>query len=574
MNTKIFSKIALSLLSIIMVGCMQNNKPILEADLILTSGNIVTVSEKYPSAESVAIKENKIIWIGSNDEAKNYIGGSTVKIDLKGKTVIPGFIESHAHFLGLGESLRILDLRNAANWESIVKIVEEAVAKSKPNEWIIGRGWHQEKFSSAPKPNVHGYPIHDMLSKISPNNPVLLSHASGHATFANLLAMEMAGVTRATKNPEGGTIIKDNNGNPIGVFEENAELLVTKAYNDYLNKRTNEQKLADYYTQVKLASEDCLKKGITSFHDAGETFEVIDILKNFANEDKLPIRLNVMIGETLENIETKLANYKLIGYANNFLTVRSIKQYIDGALGSRGAWLLEPYSDLKNHIGSNVTPVETLKKISEVAAANGFQMRIHAIGDRANREVLDIYEQVFNQNKDKKDFRWCIEHAQHISNEDIDRFAKHGVIAAMQAVHCTSDASFVDERLGDTRAKEGAYVWKKLIESGAVICNGTDAPVEDVDPIKCFYSAVTRKSADGSVFYPDQKMTRMEALKSYTTNGAYASFEENIKGKIEPGMLADLTVLSNDLLNCSDEEILNTKVLYTIIDGKIKYQSK
>lgn len=573
MKNNLLSKTVITILLIIMAGCMQKKETILEADLILVNGNVITVSEKYPSAESVAIKDNKIIWIGNNEEAENYIGSSTVKIDLNGKTVIPGFVESHAHFLGLGESLRILDLRNAANWDEVVKIVEKAAAKSKPKEWIIGRGWHQEKFNPAPKPNVHGYPLHTLLSKVSLNNPVLLSHASGHATFANALAMEMAGVNSATKNPVGGTIIKDENGNPIGVFEENAELLVTKAYNDYLNKRNDEQKLADYYAQVKLASEDCLKKGITSFHDAGETFEVIDILKKLADEEKLPIRLNVMIGETLENIETKVADYKLIGYANNFLNVRSIKQYIDGALGSRGAWLLKPYSDLPNHTGSNVTPVETLTRISEIGAINGFQMRIHAIGDRANREVLDIYEKVFDQNKDKNDFRWCIEHAQHISKEDISRFAKLGVIAAMQAIHCTSDASFVDERLGDKRAEEGAYVWKKLLESGAVICNGTDAPVEDVDPIKCFYSSVTRKSKDGTTFYPEQIMTRMEALKSYTTNGAYASFEEKIKGKIEPGMLADLTILSNDLLNCSDDEILGTKVLYTIIDGKIKYQS-
>jgi hypothetical protein len=573
MKNNLLSKTVITILLIIMAGCMQKKETILEADLILVNGNVITVSEKYPSAESVAIKDNKIIWIGNNEEAENYIGSSTVKIDLNGKTVIPGFVESHAHFLGLGESLRILDLRNAANWDEVVKIVEKAAAKSKPKEWIIGRGWHQEKFNPAPKPNVHGYPLHTLLSKVSLNNPVLLSHASGHATFANAMAMEMAGVNSATKNPVGGTIIKDENGNPIGVFEENAELLVTKAYNDYLNKRNDEQKLADYYEQVKLASEDCLKKGITSFHDAGETFEVIDILKKLGDEEKLPIRLNVMIGETLENIETKVADYKLIGYANNFLNVRSIKQYIDGALGSRGAWLLKPYSDLPNHTGSNVTPVETLTRISEIGAINGFQMRIHAIGDRANREVLDIYEKVFDQNKDKNDFRWCIEHAQHISKEDISRFAKLGVIAAMQAIHCTSDASFVDERLGDKRAEEGAYVWKKLLESGAVICNGTDAPVEDVDPIKCYYSSVTRKSKDGTTFYPEQIMTRMEALKSYTTNGAYASFEEKIKGKIEPGMLADLTVLSNDIINCSDDEILGTKVLYTIIDGKIKYQS-
>ena len=280
-----------------------------------------------------------------------------------------------------------------------------------------------------------------------------------------------------------------------------------------------------------------------------------------------------MIGEPNKNLKKKINDYKMVGYGNNFLTVRSIKKYIDGALGSRGAWMLEPYDDLPEHSGLNVTPINDIKETAKIAIENGFQLCTHAIGDKGNREALNIYENAFIKNSDKKDLRWRIEHAQHLSKNDIPRFAKLGVIAAMQAVHCTSDAVFVPKRIGDARAEEGAYVWRKLIDSGATICNGTDAPVEDVDPIPCFYAAVTRRLSDGSQFYPEQKMTRMEALKSYTINGAYAAFEENIKGSLRKGKLADITVLSNDLLTCSDEEILNTKVLYTIVGGKVKYQS-
>lgn len=268
-----------------------------------------------------------------------------------------------------------------------------------------------------------------------------------------------------------------------------------------------------------------------------------------------------------------LAKYRMIGYANGFLTVRSIKQYIDGALGSRGAWLLEPYSDLPGSTGSNVTPIEELKNISELVIANNYQMRIHAIGDRGNREVLNIYEEKFRQYPDKKDLRWAIEHAQHLSEYDIPRFARLGSTEAM-SLTVQAIWVFVPERLGNKRAKEGAYVWKKLISSGAIICNGTDSPVEDVNPVECFNSAVTRKDGKGNAFYPEQKMTRLEALKSYTKNGAYVSFEEKVKGTIEKGKYADLVVLSKDLLNCSDDEIKNAKVLYTIINGKVVYEAK
>lgn len=562
------------LITISLFNCKGKKEVKNPADLVLINGVISTVEDFNPSAEAVAVKNGKVFAVGLTSDIENFIGDSTQVIDLKGKFVMPGFNDSHAHFLGLGNSKMILDLHEAKNWDEVIEIVAKDAETKRPGEWIIGRGWHQEKFNPKPDPNINGYPIHNELSKASPNNPVMLTHASGHAIFANAKAMQIGGISRSTKDPEGGTIERDSLGNPIGVFEENAENLIRKFYNDYLAKRTPEQVRADYKKQIQLASEECLKKGVTSFTDAGETFEIIDLMKQLADSNKIPVRLYIMVGDSLDNMKKKLKNYYMIGYGDNHLTVRAIKQYIDGALGSRGAWMLEPYTDLPGHVGSNVTDLNVLKKISELAMAKGFQMCIHAIGDRGNREVLDIYESVFQKNKDKKDLRWRIEHAQHLSLQDIPRFAKLGVIAAMQGIHCTSDALFVPERIGMQRAEEGAYVWKKLINSGATICNGTDAPVEDVDPIKCFYASVTRKLADGSTFFPDQKMSRMEALKSYTINGAYASFEENIKGSIKTGKLADLVVLSNDLLNCSDDQILSTKVLYTIVGGKVLYKAE
>ena len=576
-----FLKVILSIfIAVALISCGEK-KVGKHADLVLTNGIIATVDDSNPNAEAVAILGEKIIAVGSRGEIKQYIGDSTQVIDLNGKFVMPGFIESHAHFLGLGNSKQMLDLHTAKNWDEVIEMVARAADHSRYGDWIIGRGWHQEKFDPKPNPNVEGYPIHNELSKATPNNPVMLTHASGHAVFANAKAMQIAGVNRFTPDPEGGTIVRDSLGNPIGVFEENAEQLIRKYYEDYLAKRTPDEIRADYVRQMNLAANDCLKKGVTSFTDAGEPFEIIDIMKQLADSNKIPVRLYVMIGDSLDNMKKKLKDYYVIGYGDNHLTVRSIKQYIDGALGSRGAWMLEPYADMPASSGSNVTPLSTLREISELAIANGFQMCIHAIGDRGNREILNLYESVFNKHPDKwesipsgKDLRWRIEHAQHLSPEDIPRFAKLGIIAAMQGIHCTSDATFVVERIGIKRAEEGAYVWKKLIDSGATVCNSTDAPVEDVDPIKCFYASVTRKLADGSTFFPKQKMSRMEALKSYTINGAYAAFEENIKGSIKVGKLADLVVLSNDLLTCPDDKISNTKVLNTIIGGKVLYKAE
>jgi predicted amidohydrolase YtcJ len=542
--------------------------------LVFINGNIATMEDSKPHAEAVAIRNDTIVALGSNDEIKKYISDSTKVINLNGKFMMPGFNESHAHFLGLGESKKILDLSQVKNWDEIVSMVAKAAEQSLPGAWIIGRGWHQEKFDPKPNTNVEGYPVHKELSNASPQNPVMLIHASGHAIIANLKAMQTAGIDRNTKDPDGGKIQHDSLGNVTGVFEETAEQLIRKYYDDYLAKRTPEQIYIDYTKQIQLASDECMQKGITSFTDAGESFEVINLMKRLANFEKLQVRLNVMVLDSLSAMKENLKDHLIIGYGNNHLTVRAIKQYMDGALGSRGAWLRKPYNDLPQSDGMEVTPLPLLKEISNLAIENGFQMCIHAIGDRANREVLNLYEKEFREHQDKKDLRWRVEHAQLLSKDDIPRFGQLHIIAAMQGIHCTSDALFVPARIGMQRAQEGAYVWRKLISSGAIICNGTDAPVEDVNPVKCFYALVTRKTSGGVEFFPDQKMTRLEALKSYTINGAYASFEENIKGSIKVGKLADLVVLSDDLLKCPENQIQNTTVIYTIVGGKILYKAE
>jgi hypothetical protein len=567
----------LTVLSLIVILLFENcgGKEVkVHADLVFINGVVATINDSNPLAEAVAVKGDKIFAVGSTNEIKNYIGNSTKVIDLAGKFLMPGFNESHAHFILLGNSKQILDLSTAKNWDEVISMTALAAEKSRYGDWIIGWGWHQEKFDPIPEPNVEGFPVRNELSRAVPNNPVMLSHASGHAVFANANAMKLAGINKFTPDPEGGKIIRDSVGNAIGVFEENAEMLIRKNYDAYLSKRSAETIRADYVEQMRLAADECLRKGITSFTDAGEPFSIIDLMKELADSNKIPVRLNVMVGDSLNKMKKKLKDYFLTGYGDNHLTIRSIKQYIDGALGSRGAWMLEPYADMANDTGSNVTPPSVLRKTTELAIDNGFQMCIHAIGDKGNREVLNLYESVLSEHPGIKDLRWRIEHAQHLSPDDIPRFAKLGIIAAMQGIHCTSDATFVVERLGIMRAEQSAYVWRKLIDSSAIICNGTDAPVEDVNPLKCFYSSVTRKLADGTTFFPNQKMTRLEALKSYTINGAYASFEENLKGSIKPGKLADFVVLSNDLLNCPEEQILNTKVAYTIVGGKILYESK
>ncbi len=573
MLNNLFSKIFFIFLIVSIIAfsssCAQEKEP---ADLVLKNGKIVTMDESNPEVQAVAVRGDVIIAAGSDKKIDAYIGDATQLIDLGGRLAIPGFIESHGHFTGIGRAKMQLDLMKVKNWDEIISMVAEAVKNVQPGEWIQGRGWHQEKWDTTPEPNIDGLPYHHSLSKVSPDNPVWLSHASGHASYANAKAMELAGITKETPDPPGGEIVRDPEGNPIGVFRETAQRLVSRGMSHYLDERTPEQIDAEQRKIVELAAQECLSKGITSFHDAGSSFGTIDLFKEFAEQDKLGLRLYVMVRVANEELKERLSEYKIMGLGNNHLTVRSIKRSIDGALGPHGAWLLEPYSDLPSSTGLNTSTVEDVRETARMAIENDFQLCVHAIGDRANRETLNIFEEAFKVHPEKKDLRWRIEHSQHLHPDDIPRFSQLGVIASMQGVHCTSDGPYVLKRLGEKRAEEGAYVWQKLMKSGAIICNGTDAPVEDVDPIACYYATVSRKMKDGTVFYPDQRLSREETLRSYTTNGAYAAFQEDILGSLTTGKLADITVLSKDIMTVPEDEILEAEVLYTIVGGKIIYK--
>lgn len=546
--------------------------PVEPATMVLRGGRIVTVDAARPEAQALAARGDAIVALGTNEEIAAYVGPNTEVIELAGQFAMPGFIEGHGHFTGLGQSKMNLDLMDVESWDEIVAMVGAAARQAKPGDWIQGRGWHQEKWTTRPEPNVEGFPLHDALSKVSPDNPVILTHASGHASYVNAKAMELAGITATTPNPAGGEILKDRSGRPIGVLRETASGLANRAMAEWRAGKTQEERDADARRQIELAIEEALSKGVTSFQDAGAPFSTIELYKQFVNEGRMGVRLWVMVRDTNENIRANLAGAKVVNMGDKRLTVAAIKKTIDGALGSRGAWLLEPYSDLPGHTGLNTTPVAEVEEVAQIALEQGVQLCVHAIGDRANRQVLDIYEAAFKSRPDQKDLRWRIEHAQHLHADDIPRFGQLGVIASMQGVHCTSDAPYVLERLGPQRAEAGAYVWQKLMKSGAVVSNGTDTPVERIDPIASYYSTVTRKLKDGSTFYPDQKMTREEGLKSYTWNAAFAAKEDAIKGSLAVGKLADITVLSKDILTVPDDEIPTAQVVYTIVGGKVMYR--
>ena len=541
------------------------------AELVLRNGKIVTMNPAAPVAQALAVRAGKITALGADRAAAQWIGPATKVIDLHGMLAIPGFIEGHGHFTGVGEFRMGLDLREARTWDDILAQVARAVKQAKPGEWIVGRGWHQSKWTSAPTPNVEGFPLHDSLDKVSPDNPVVLTHASGHASFVNGKALQLAGVTPETPNPTGGEILKDAKGTPTGLLRERASGVIGKARADYETKRSAADRQAETAKAIKLAIAESLSKGITSFQDAGSPFSTVDTLKKMADSHELDMRIWMMLRAPNDLLAVNLDKYRIIGAGDNFFTVRGIKRAIDGALGPRGAWLLAPYTDKGDSSGLNTDDPADIRKTAELAIQHGFQLCVHAIGDRANRETLNIFEDTFKAHPDKKDLRWRVELAQHINAADIPRFGKLGVIAAMQGIHCTSDAPYVLLRLGPQRAEEGAYVWQKLMKSGAIVGNGTDAPVEDVSPLASFYATVSRKLKDGTVFYPDQRMSREEALKSYTVNNAYAAFEEKLKGSLEAGKLADITVLSKDIMTIPEDQIMTTDVVYTIVGGKVVF---
>lgn len=550
-----------AMLGLLLAGCGGGEAGV--ADLVVLNGRLVTLGSPA-EAEALAAAGGRIVFVGSSDDAGAWIGPDTEVLDLEGSLAVPGFIEGHGHFWGVGEAQLQLALEEARTWGEIVDQVADAVAEAEPGSWILGRGWHQSKWSETPVPGVQGLPTHHGLSAVSPDNPVLLGHASGHMAFANARAMELAGIDAATADPEGGEIVRDADGQPTGALRETAENLVAG-----LRSETLEPSYARRV--VRLAGEECLAKGITSFQDAGSSFGLIDLYREMADDGALPLRLWVMVSESNETMAESLGSYRMIDRGDGFLTVRGIKRLIDGALGSHGAWLLDPYEDMPQSTGLNTTSLEVMEETARLARKHDFQLCVHAIGDRANRETLDLFERTLTGDRTR---RWRVEHAQHLHPDDVPRFAELGVIASMQAVHCTSDGPWVPDRLGERRSAEGAYVWRDLIESGAVVTNGTDAPVEDVDPIMSFHASVSRRMTNGEVFFGDQRMTREEALRSYTINAAYAAFEEESKGSLEVGKLADMTVLSRDIMTVPEDEIPGTRVVYTILGGRVAYRQQ
>ncbi len=543
------------------------------ADLVLINGKLVTVDDTLPEAEALAAKGEFIVAVGTNAEIEAYIGDNTEVIDLGGMLAVPGLIEGHGHYMSLGSSLMNLELRSAQTWDDIVDMVAEAVSQAEPGEWIVGRGWHQDKWDPPPSPSVEGLPLHDSLSAVSPDNPVYLGHTSGHGVFVNAKALEIVGITRETEDIPGGEIVRDDEGNPIGMLRETAADPVREALSEYRAQRSPEAIEAEHRLQVKLAAENAMENGITSFQDLGSSFKEIDLLKTMADEGNLPVRLWMSVQETAEDMEGKLADYRMINYANNYLTVRAIgEKVLDGALGTHGGWLLEPYTDLPRSVGFNVTPIEDIRRSAELAIEHDYQMDIQGIGDRAVRELLDIYEKNFKANPDKEDLRWRIEHAQVIHPDDLPRFAKLGVIFGIQGIFACSDGPWVVDRLGEERTKERGYVYRTMIDSGGIIMNGTDPPVEDIDPYASFHCSVTRELPDGSIFLPEQAITREEALRSYTINNAYSAFEDDIKGSLTPGKLADITVITKDIMTIPDDQIRSAEAAYTIIGGKVKYR--
>jgi predicted amidohydrolase YtcJ len=560
-----------SILSIGLVSLSISCTKVEAVDSVFYGGTIYTLNEKNPQAEAIAVRGNRIVFVGLRRDAISLMDSKTKMIDLKGKILTPGFIEGHGHLMDVGYNEMNLNLAGLSSFDEVIQKVKEAAAKAEPGQWIIGKGWHQDKWIEKPEKMINGFPVHHKLSEVSPDHPVYLEHASGHAALANAKAMQIAGVLSIRKEPlkapfvEGGAIIRDSNGNPTGLFNENALNLIYSQIPPQDDRRA-----------LQLALEACLRNGITSFHDAGTTRKHIELFKSFKDAGQLTISLYVMVtGFDRQLVHEYLRTGPQID-SQGVLTIRSIKLNCDGALGSRGAWLLDPYSDQPGTNGMTTLPMDTVLETSRLALQYGFQVCSHAIGDKANHEILNRYETAFKENPSKSnDHRFRIEHAQHLHPNDIPRFGALGVIPAMQAIHMSSDRPWAIHRLGEKRIKEGAYMWQSLLKSGARIVNGTDAPVEPLNPVACFYAAVTRKTLQGNPeggYEPEEKMSRKQALKSYTLDAAYGAFEENIKGSIEVGKLADFTVFSKDLMTIAEDEILSTEVSMTVVGGKVMFK--
>ena len=527
--------------------------------MVLTGGTVLSMDKFLAPAQALAIVDGRILAVGNDEEVRSLANWRTKRINLKGAIVVPGLTDSHLHLLGFGRSLEEIQLAGTASPEEIETLVAAKARMLPEGTWIRGRGWDQNDWT------VREYPTKDILDQAAPDHPVMLSRIDGHAIWVNSRAMAETGVTPDTPAPYGGAIIRDSAGEPTGIFIDNAENLVT----DKLPEPSKE----DIRRWLVDAVQRLNQVGLTSVHDAGVDAMTIEVLMELIDDGRLSLRYYGMLdGSDEDLLDTHLLSGPIISYGE-YLTLRSVKFYADGALGSRGAALLAPYSDDPENHGLIVTPVKELESLVERTMRAGFQPCIHAIGDRGNRVVLDIYERVVDRTN-LRNLRPRIEHAQVLSNRDIRRFARLGVIPAMQPSHATSDMYWAEDRLGPERI-QGAYAWRKLLNTGVIIPGGSDCPVEREEPLLQIYAARTRQDISGwpsNGWYPGERMGGLEALKALTSWAAYAAFEEERRGKILPGYDADLTVLDTNPVVCESRDILSTKVLMTIVAGEIVWR--
>ncbi|MEO7458326.1 MAG: amidohydrolase [Gemmatimonadaceae bacterium] len=529
------------------------------ADLIVTNARIYTVDDSRPVVSALAVRDGRIAFAGSVREAMALKGAATKVVDLAGRTIIPGMVDAHGHLLGLGESLRSVSLVGAKSYDEVIARVVERAKGVPAGQWIEGRGWDQNDWGDT------RFPTHEALTRALPNNPVYLTRVDGHAGLANAAAMKAANVTAASKDPSGGKIERTASGEPTGVFVDNAQGLVERV----IPRSTREQNR----DALRAAISESHRYGLVGMHDAGESRATIDLMEDMAKAGEIPFRLYVMIGDDSAAVAHYLARGPQSGLYDNHLWIRSIKLYADGALGSRGAALLEPYTDDPNNKGLLVSAPAHIQEVATRALKAGFQVNTHAIGDRGNRLVLDAYEAALKAHP-TADHRFRVEHAQILNHEDIPRFAELGVIPSMQAVHQTSDMYWAGTRLGAGRLL-GAYAWRSLLETGAIIPNGSDVPVENVNPLLSFHSAVSRQDADNwptGGWMSEQRMTREEALKSMTIWPAFSAFQETTMGSLSIGKLADFVVLDRDIMTVAERDILGTAVIATYIGGKAVYE--
>jgi hypothetical protein len=529
------------------------------ADLIVTNARIHTADANRPFAEALAVRGGRVAFVGSARGARALAGPNTRVVDLDGHTVVPGMVDAHAHLLGLGSALRRVDLVGTRSYDEVITRVVERARSTPAGEWIQGRGWDQNDWADT------RFPTHEALSRAVPDHPVYLTRVDGHAALVNARALALAGVTAATPDPDGGRLLRDADGNPTGVLIDNAEDEVARVIPAPSRDELREAVLA--------AVAEVNRWGLTGVHDAGVSADVIDVYEELARQGRYDLRNYVMIRSGDETLARYFARGPQSALHDGRLWIRAIKISSDGALGSRGAALLEAYSDDPENRGLITTPFERVRDVAVRALQNGFQLNVHAIGDRANRMVLDAFEEALTT-VPTADHRFRVEHAQIVHYQDIPRFAELDVIPSMQGSHQTSDMYWAMDRLGWTRVR-GAYAWRSFLETGVVIPNGSDFPVESPNPLISFKAFVTRRDADGwpaGGWFPEQRTTREEALKSMTLWPAYAAFMEDVAGSLTAGKYADFVVLDQDIMSIDAERILDTKVLMTVLGGDVVYE--